>query len=121
MKNLLFKLFILCFSTFLCAFLVDSGSELTGIWKFNLPEVPEGYNEGHIEFAQKQSGLEGKFVTDNGTFPMQRLVVSNDSVTCDLTIQSAHLQAILVKSKDTLSGKILTPEGDLPIIAIRSR
>lgn len=119
MKNLSASIAMICITLIISAFSIDSGKALTGIWNFTIQDVPQGYNEGHISFEEKEGILQGKMVTENGAFPMQKLKVTNDSITYDVTVQSVTLQALLLKSGDTLSGKIMTPEGDLTIKAAR--
>ncbi|MFP5079642.1 hypothetical protein [Pedobacter sp. JCM 36344] len=46
---------------------------------------------------------------------MSNLKISRDTITYDLTVSSHVLQAVLIKIKDSLAGKIITPQGDLVI------
>jgi len=46
---------------------------------------------------------------------MSNLRISRDTITYDLTVSSHVLQAVLIKIKDSLAGKIITPQGDLVI------
>ncbi|RZK80228.1 MAG: hypothetical protein EOO85_01390 [Pedobacter sp.] len=115
MRKLIINLSILCISVTLFSFCILSSNELTGLWNFNIKGVPEGYSNGTIEFIEKDGALTGTMVTDNGNFAMENLKTSSDTITYDLTVSSHILQATLIKVKDSLSGTISTPQGDLII------
>ena len=119
MKNVILNLSAICLAATLFSFIYDTQHELAGIWNFTIKDAPEGYQEGSIEFSETKGALKGEMVTGNGTFPMERLKVSNDSITYDLTVSSHVLQGILIKVKDSLAGKIITPQGDLVITGKR--
>lgn len=119
MKKLFLSLGAIGLAATLLSFIYNPSHDLVGIWSFAIKDAPEGYNEGNIEFVEKEGILKGKMVTINGTFPMEMLKVSNDSITYDLTVSSNVMQAILVKMKDSLAGKIITPHGDLVITGKR--
>jgi hypothetical protein len=119
MKNVILNLSAICLAATLFSFIYDTQHELAGIWNFTVKDAPEGYQEGSIEFSEKNGALKGEMVTGNGTFPMERLKVSNDSITYDLTVSSQVFQGILIKVKDSLAGKIITPQGDLVITGKR--
>jgi hypothetical protein len=119
MKNLIINLSAICLAATLFSFIYDTHHELAGIWNFTAKDAPDGYQEGSIEFSEKDGALKGEMVTDNGTFPMERLKVSNDSITYDLKVSSHVFQGILIKVKDSLAGKIITPQGDLVITGKR--
>jgi hypothetical protein len=119
MKNLILNLSAICLAATLFSFICDPQHELAGIWNFTVKDAPDGYQEGSIEFSEKDGALKGEMVTDNGTFPMERLKVSNDSITYDLKVSSHVFQGILIKVKDSLAGKIITPQGDLVITGKR--
>jgi hypothetical protein len=119
MKNLILSLIVVSVAAALFSFIADPAKDLIGTWHFTAKDAPEGYNRGDIEFTEKEGALHGKMITENGTFPMENLKVANDSIAYQLSVQSLVMQALLVKVKDSLSGKIITPEGDLRIIGRR--
>ncbi|MEJ7560259.1 MAG: hypothetical protein WKF66_18255 [Pedobacter sp.] len=119
MKKIIFNLCALCLAATLFSFIYDTQHELAGIWNFTAKDAPEGYQEGSIEFSEKDGTLRGEMVTGNGTFPMDRLKVSNDSITYDLKVSSHVFQGIFIKVKDSIAGKIITPQGDLVITGKR--
>lgn len=117
MKKLALNLTLVCLAAIMFAFISDLGKDLAGTWNYMVKDAPEGYQEGQIEFKEKDGKLEGKMITDNGTFPMEKLSMSNDTINYELDINSTVVQAVLVKVKDSLSGKIITDNGDLVITA----
>ena len=117
MKKLAFNLTLVCLAAMMFAFISDLSKDLAGTWNYMVKDAPEGYQEGQIEFKEKDGKLEGKMITDNGTFPMEKLSMSNDTINYELDINSTVVQAVLVKVKDSLSGKIITDNGDLVITA----
>ncbi len=119
MKRLILSLGAIGLAATLFSFIYDPPHDLVGVWNFAIKDAPEGYNEGNIEFVEKEGKLNGKMVTSNGTFPMEQLKVSNDSITYDLSVSSNLMQAILIKMKDSIAGKIITPQGDLVITGKR--
>jgi len=119
MKKLILNLSLVCLSLTLFSFIYNSAHELSGIWSFNINEAPEGYNEGTIEIIEKNGSLQGEMITGSGTFPMNNLKVSSDTLTYDLKVSSHLLQAILIQVKDSIAGKIITPQGDLVITGKR--
>ena len=115
MKKLILNLTALFLAVLLFSFISDADKNLLGTWNFTAVDAPEGYDQGHIEFSEKAGKLQGKMVTENDSFDMQNLKVANDSITYELKVQSSVLQGLLVTAKDSLSGKIITPMGDLMI------
>jgi len=115
MKKQILNLSALCLAATLFSFMYDTPHELAGIWNFTIKDAPEGYQEGSIAFTEKDGTIKGEMVTDNGTFPMEHLKISNDTITYDLEVSSNVIRAILVKMKDSIAGKLITPQGDLVI------
>lgn len=113
MKNLILSLSIIAAATTLFSFTFLAEHELAGMWNFNIKNAPQGYNEGTIEILEKDGLLKGTMVTDNGTFPMENLKASNDTITYELTVSTHVLPAMLVQMKDSISGSIVTPQGNL--------
>ncbi|RZK73942.1 MAG: hypothetical protein EOO92_17780 [Pedobacter sp.] len=118
MKKLFLNLSLACVAATLFSF-IYAHHELSGVWNFNINDAPEGYNEGTIEIVEKDGALKGEMVTGSGTFPMGNIKVSSDTVTYDLKVSSHVMQAILIKYKDSIAGKIVTPQGDLAITGKR--
>ncbi len=115
MKKLILNLTAICLATVLFAFINDADKNLLGTWNFTAIDAPEGYDQGHIEFSEKDGKLQGEMVTENDSFEMENLRVVNDSIIYELKVQSTVLKGLLVTTKDSLSGKIITPMGDLTI------
>ena len=121
MKKLILHLSAVCLAATLFSFIYDVPNELAGIWNFSIKDAPEGYQEGSIEFSEKEGVIKGEMVTGNGTFPMEHLKISKDTITYDLEVSSNVIQGILVKLKDSIAGKIITPQGDLVITGKRKK
>jgi hypothetical protein len=119
MKKVIVNFSLVCLAATLFSFSYYSRHDLFGIWNFNIKDAPEGYDNGTIQFLEKEGAVQGEMITGSGSFKMENLKISSDTITYDLKVSSHVLKAILIKVKDSLAGKIITPQGDLVITGKR--
>lgn len=108
MKTLLTLFTGMLFAT-LFAFTVEDNN-LIGIWEYSVKDAPAKYETGVIRFSEKDGALTGDMITNNETFAITNLKVKNDTVTYDLQIESTPINVMFINLKDSISGKIFTPD-----------
>jgi len=98
--------------------------EPKGKWLFEAPYAPEGFTSGTIEVGTAENKLTAtiSFTGNETKIPLDNVKFENDNLTCSIFIEGA---TILISLKfddlDKMSGKAVTPDGEIPLILNREK
>lgn len=125
MKKVLFlSVFILAFCYAGFAQNQKPSYEPAGLWKFEAPYAPEGYTTGTMEFVNAEGKYQA-FISFTGSdykIPFEKVSLQKDSVSLTLYVEGNEVFIKLkMENESRISGKALSPEGDIPITAIKTK
>jgi hypothetical protein len=101
-----------------------SSYEPKGKWLFEAPYAPEGFTSGSIEIGTAEKKLTAimAFTGNENLIPLENVKFANDSLSCGINIEGSYI-AISLKfdEADKMSGKAVTPDGELPLTMVREK
>jgi hypothetical protein len=98
--------------------------EPKGKWNFEAPYAPEGFTAGVIEVgtAEKKLTATVSFTGNDTKIPLENVKFENDTLTCSINIEGSTVSITLkFDETDKMSGKAVTPDGELPLTMIREK
>lgn len=117
------KLFVLAFlvamfSGALNAIPGEKNSEVIGEWKYDVPTAPSGYEKGMLVINEKQNKLAGevKFV-DGYKIELKNIAFAEKTLKFGLYIDYEYVSINVKIDGKKMSGKVNSPEGEMPITA----
>lgn len=98
--------------------LAQINKSITGIWDFQCPFAPEGFNTGTIDI--RKDSVFTTFISSTYKFPSQWVKIEFDSLLYNVDINGEEvLYSLKVENKDTLNGKASTSYGVSSLILTR--
>ena len=104
---------IKCFFTFCClVFSMTAAAQnspandtpLKGTWAYALPDAPDGYEKGTIEFKQVDDKLTATVKTANGTFTIREIKQVERQYTGSLYVDGANVSINFEPTANTITG-----------------
>jgi len=100
------------------------GEKLTllGLWDYSAPDAPYEYSTGKLQFSELNGKPAGKVIgADGSQIQVKDLKIENTSFSfaVEIEYETVKVSGKLVNGK--ISGKADSPEGELPITAVRSK
>ena len=98
--------------------------EPKGKWLFEAPYAPEGFTSGTIEVgtAEKKLTATISFTGNETKIPLDNVKFENDNLTCSILIEgSTILISLKFDDLDKMSGKAVTPDGEIPLVLNREK
>ena len=92
---------------------------LVGKWEYSAPTAPPNYTSGQVIFTQVGDKLKGQLVIEG-----QKVDFSNVTIKDDVVLVSIYLESTLINVNfklvgQSLEGKADTPEGPVPVKAVK--
>ena len=119
MKKVFAFIFTIAFLAGFSGELSATDNKMIGIWKFEAPTAPYGYQKGTITIQEKSSKLVGEIkFADGYKMELKDVTVKGDSLTFGVYIDYTYISVkAQVNAKNTLTGTAQTPEGTVQITA----
>lgn len=100
------------------------GEKITiiGLWDYSAPDAPYEYSTGKIQFTEVNGKYTGKVIAADGTqIPVKSLKIENNAFSFGVEIdyETVTVTGQLVNGR--ITGKADSPDGVLPITAVRSK
>jgi hypothetical protein len=99
-------------------------NEPKGKWLFEAPYAPEGYTAGVIEIGTLENKLAAtvSLTGNEAKMPLENVKFLNDTLTCSIVVEGATVLITLkFDEADKMSGKAVTPDGELPLALVREK
>jgi len=122
-NNVMKKLFVFIFALAILpgvfAQNVNTSKKITGIWKFEAPSAPYGYQKGTIVIEEKNDKLTGEVKFSDGyKIELKNIVFTGESLTFGLYVDYSYISVkAQVDAKNGMTGEAQTPEGVVKITA----
>ena len=79
---------------------------LKGKWTYSLPDAPDGYEKGTLEFKQVDDKLTATVTTANGTFTIREIKKVEQQYTCTLYVDGANVSINFEPKEETITGLV---------------
>jgi len=92
---------------------------MTGVWQFEAPSAPYGYQKGTITIEEKENKLTGEVKFSDGyKIELKDIVIKGDSLTFGLYVDYTYISVqTMVDAKNVMTGTAQTPEGPVKVTA----
>jgi len=118
-KQLMKGFFTLCCLMFcMTAFAQNSPTNdtpLKGKWAYLLPDAPDGYEKGTLEFKQVEDKLTATVITPNGTFTVREIKKVEQQYTCTLYVDGANVSINFEPKEDAITGLVKVDGWEMPM------
>jgi hypothetical protein len=82
----------------------NNDSPLKGTWTFSLPDAPDGYEKGTIEFKQVEDKLTANVKTANGNFTIREIKKVEQQYTCTFYVDGGNVTINFEPKADAITG-----------------
>lgn len=99
-------------------------NEPKGKWLFEAPYAPEGFTAGTIDIGTAEKKLTAiiAFTGNENQIPLENVKFANDTLSCGINVEGAYIEISLkFDEADKMSGKAVTPDGELPLTLFREK
>jgi hypothetical protein len=86
-----------------------------GIWSYSVPDAPDGYHKGTIEFKQVDDRLTATVKTTNGTFTIREIRKTEQRYTCSLYVDGADVSISFDPKPELITGIVRIDTWEMPI------
>jgi len=119
MKKVFAFLFTLAFLAGISYEVGATDKKITGVWKFEAPSAPYGYQKGTITIEEKNNKLAGEVkFADGYKIELKNIIIDGDVLTFGLYIDYNYINVkAQVDAKNVMTGEAQTPEGTVKITA----
>lgn len=95
-------------------------NEVAGKWKYELPDAPEGYQNGIIDISVKNDTLIGQvlFSEENKT-PIRDIVYRDNTLTCNVYVEYEYIKVKMVIKGNKMEGAVDTSDGIMKFTAAK--
>ena len=102
------------------AILPAEPKDFVGEWQFENPNAPYNYQKGTFLLQEQEDELVGKLKFSDGyEVKLQDVVVEDGVLTFGMNIESYYITVTSKVDGEKLTGKVVTPDGDLPLEAVK--
>jgi hypothetical protein len=122
MKNLsvFVSVFLLLGFVSIAAAVSENGSSLSGSWEFNVNGAPWEYSRGVLVIERNEDELAGKVEFNTGrVIQITNIFFEDDKLTFETSVDGYDVKTDFTLSEDSLSGYVLTIEGNMNVTATR--
>jgi hypothetical protein len=121
------KIFLLMFAAVLFsgatqAAVTTENNEIIGVWKYESPHAPYGYEKGSIIISEKEEKLAGEIkFADGYKMPLKNVSYKEGVFKCSITIDYNDIAIKATFEDNQMKGTANSPEGALPFTAEKAK
>jgi len=93
----------------------NNDTPLQGLWSYSLPDAPDGYQKGTIEFKQVEGKLTGSVKTSYGNYTIREIKKDNQQYTCSLYVDGAEANIKFEQKEGKLTGIVKVDGWEMPM------
>ena len=94
---------------------------LIGKWNYEATSAPYGYNQGVIDFVEKDGKLSAKLDIQGNVTQIESLTVKGNTYTCTLYMDGASIDVTILKEGKKLIGKAEVNGDVMPVTFSRAK
>jgi hypothetical protein len=118
MRKLLFVIVLAIISGYASA---NEFAKLLGTWNYKVEYAPQGYEKGQMVFMEKEGKVVGEVKIQGYSIPVKNLQVTEGQFKFGVTIENENIPVLFKVDGDKLTGNANSPDGNLPISAVRAK
>ncbi len=118
----LIKVFLTCFCLAFCmTVFAQNAAPLKGLWAYSLPDAPDGYQKGTIEFKQVDDKLTATAKMANGTLTIREIKKDGQKYTCSLYVEGSNATITFEPKTNLITGIVKVDGWEMPITLTPSK
>jgi len=122
MHTRLIKGFLTCFCLAFCmTVFAQNATPLQGLWAYSLPDAPDGYQKGTIEFKQVDDKLTATVKMANGSLTIREIKKDGQKYTCSLYVDGANTTITFEPKTNLITGIVKVDGWEMPITLTPSK
>ncbi|MDD4107320.1 MAG: hypothetical protein PHH93_01220 [Prolixibacteraceae bacterium] len=87
-------------------------NEIVGKWRYELPDAPEGYQNGIIDITVKNDTLLGEIhFSEENRVSLKDIVYEENTLTCGVYVEYEYIKVKIVIKGNKMEGAVNTPDG----------
>lgn len=94
---------------------------LIGKWNYEATSAPYGYNQGVIDFVEKDGKLSAKLDIQGNVTQIESFTVKGNTYTCTLYMDGASIDVTILKEGKKLTGKAEVNGDVMPVTFSRTK
>jgi hypothetical protein len=118
MRKLLFVIVLVVIAGYVSA---NEFAKLLGTWDYKVEYAPQGYEKGQLIFVEKEGKVVGEVKIQGYSIPVRNLQVTEGQFKFGVTIENENIPVLLKVDGNKLTGKANTPDGDMPLSAVKAK
>jgi len=117
MNTKLIKVLLTCCCLICCmTVFAQNATPLRGVWSFSLPDAPDGYQKGTIEFKQVEDKLTATAKMTYGTYTIREIKKDDQKYTCSLYVDGGNATITFEpKTTNLITGIVKVDGWEMPI------
>lgn len=94
--------------------------KFVGVWEYEAPYAPSGYQNGTINLMKEKKVLKGTVSIASYTAELEQIETVKSQLTCYINVEGERVQLKLDFDKNSFEGVALSSQGDIPLTGTRT-
>ncbi len=94
--------------------------KFVGVWEYEAPNAPYGYQNGVIDLTKEKKTLKGKITIGSYSSDLEDIVTEKNKLTGAVNVEGEQVKLELNFLKDTFEGVALSSQGNIPMTGKRT-
>ncbi len=96
-------------------------ADISGIWTFEAPTAPYGYQKGEIHITRTDDGYTAEMVIGSFRMPAKDMTIDGNKMTCSIMVEGMNIPLSFTFDGDTMTGNANSPDGLIAIKATKKK
>lgn len=93
--------------------------KFVGVWEYEAPNAPYGYQNGVINLTKEKKALKGSISIGSNSSDLDEIVTKKNKLTGVVIVEGDRVTLELNFDKDTFEGVAMSSQGDIPLTGKR--
>ena len=93
--------------------------KFVGVWEYEAPNAPYGYQNGVINLTKEKKTLKGSISIGSNSSDLDEIVTKKNKLTGVVIVEGDRVTLELNFDKDTFEGVAMSSQGDIPLTGKR--
>ncbi len=93
--------------------------KFVGVWEYEAPNAPYGYQNGVINLIKEKKALKGSISIGSNSSDLDEIVTKKNKLTGVVIVEGDRVTLELNFDKDTFEGVAMSSQGDIPLTGKR--
>ena len=92
-----------------------------GVWEYEVPNAPYGYQNGVLTLTKEKRTLKGSIGVGSYSSELEEIETKKNELNCFVRVEGEKVQLKLVFDKNSFEGKALSSQGSMDMTGKRKR